>query len=48
MAKKKEMGLVKINQSSINRVKKKIIGTKTTIGGYYEALEINSTKTNKQ
>ena len=39
MAKKKEMGLVKINQASINRVKKKIIGTKTTIGGYYEALE---------
>ena len=37
MAKKvKVMGLVKIDQASINKVKKEIIGTKTTIGDFYK------------
>lgn len=34
--KKKEMGIVKIEQSSINKVKKHIIGKKTTIGEVYK------------
>ena len=36
IGKKKEMGLVKIEQTSINKVKKKIIGTKSTIGDFYK------------
>ncbi len=31
-----EKGLVKINQKSINKVKRAIIGTKQTIGEFYE------------
>lgn len=37
---KKDMGLVKIEQESINDVKQAIIGTKKTIGEFYkEAAE---------
>ncbi len=44
-----ERGLVKIHQSSINKVKKEIIGTKLTIGDFYEVAveeKLNKTKTN--
>lgn len=43
--KKKAMGLVKIEQTSINKVKKKIIGTGVTIGDFYKEAadkELNS------
>mgnify|MGYP000526434599 CR=1 FL=1 len=33
---KKEMGLVKIEQESINEVKSEIIGSKQTIGDFYK------------
>lgn len=47
MAKKKEMGLVKIEQISINKVKKKIIGTKATIGDFYKDAADEKLKSKK-
>lgn len=48
---KKEMGLVKIEQESINDVKAAIIGTKKTIGDFYKEAadkELSKKKPNKK